>query len=100
MPRRAPKVRLDDLSVRRHVEPKTIELHQRAFDSFEIWLSVNLTGLVISTLVHAPSVCDALVAEFGRQDRNPVNLTRPTQPMRLVHYALQLPLIDVRVLSV
>jgi len=66
MPRKSSYNRTDDLSVLRHVEPKTVELHSRALESFDSWLEVNGTGLSVNMLVHAPSVCDMLVAEFGR----------------------------------
>ena len=38
MPRQSRFNRVGDLSILRHVEPKTAELHSRALESFDEWL--------------------------------------------------------------
>ena len=66
MPRRRRPDREADLSLLRHVEPKTLALHEQVISAFNQWLEFHSTGLHVSTLVDVPYVCDAMVAQYGK----------------------------------
>ena len=66
MPRRRRPPREDDLPLLRHVEPRTQALHTQVLTSFEAWLQSHVSDLFLHMIVHAPCVCDALIAQYGR----------------------------------